>query len=178
MTSRERTLNIPSELEREHSKRNTLRIARWIGSDPARFALLMSLVLNGERMIAQRASWVMSHSIEQTPALAAPWIDKMIRRSCEQDIHNAVQRNIIRSLQLVEIPKRLRGIAVNVCIGNIQSVHSPIAVKACSMVVLTNIAMNEPDLKREIHFMLEPLLLHDSGAVKASAKKALKRLRF
>ncbi len=176
MNAGKRTYDLRSELEREHSKQNTVRIARRIGSDETLFSLLMTLVLSGDRMVSQRASWVMSDCIENTPSLALPWIDKMIRRSQEKDIHNAVQRNILRSLQFVVIPKRLRGIAVNVCAENLQSVHTAVAAKVFSMSVLTNIAQVEPDLRREVVFLVEPLTLHASAGVRSRSKKALKLL--
>ncbi len=169
--------DLSAELMREHSKRNISRVTRWVGDDALRFSMLMELVLNEEPVVARRASWVMSLSIEHYPSLAAPWLRSLLNLLSDDRVHSAVVRNAIRSLQFVEIPSRYRGIAVDRCIDLLRSVHSEIAVRAFAMTVLLNVVRNEPDLRGEVVLVIEPLLEFSSAGVRSRARKVLKALK-
>lgn len=173
-----RSFDLHSALLREHSKTNTHRIVRWIGTDQLRFTQLMNVILGDDALLAQRAAWVLGISVEHSPELAAPWIDAMLKRSTMRGVHPAVPRNILRALQFVPLPKRSRARAVNICADNLQSVHAPIAVKVFSMTVLLNIVRVEPDLLREAVFLIEPLSLHSSAAVRSRTKHVMDLLRI
>ena len=41
-------MNLEAEILREHSKRQSVRIAKWVGSDKRRFKELMVLFLRGD----------------------------------------------------------------------------------------------------------------------------------
>jgi hypothetical protein len=155
---------IDKEILREHSKRNTLRIARWVGDDIGRFSGLMKIFLGRDRVLVQRSSWIMSLCIENAPSLAVPWIPKMIKKCTGNDVHDSVQRNVMRSLQFVETPKRHRGIVVNAAFDILQSAHGSIAAKAFAMTVIAEIARKEPDLKNELLIVLDEILANPSSA--------------
>ncbi|MBI2429025.1 MAG: hypothetical protein HYV29_09575 [Ignavibacteriales bacterium] len=169
-------MNLEAEILKEHSKRQAIKISRWIGGDEVRFAGLMTLFLTGEHHVAQRASWIVSHCADRHPHLIGPWIAKMIKRASEKNVHDAVKRNVVRVLQFVAIPKKFQGIAADLCFGFLQSVESPIAVKAFSMTVLANIADDEPDLKRELSLVLKEMLPFGSSGIRARAKKILHKI--
>ncbi len=54
-------MNLESEILEEHSKRNTIRLAKWIGSDKKRFKELMKIFLKGEYRVTQRSAWILMH---------------------------------------------------------------------------------------------------------------------
>lgn len=167
---------LEAEILKEHSKRQAVKISRWIGDDEKRFEALMDLFLNGEHRVVQRASWIVSHCADNHPHLIGPWIAKMITRASEKNVHNAVKRNVVRTLQFVAIPKKFQGLAADLCFGFLQSVESPIAVKAFSMTVLANIAEDEPDLKRELSLVLNEMLPYGGPGIRARAKKILHKI--
>lgn len=169
--------DLESEILKEHSKVQTVRIARWVGNDKTRFSRLMHLFLSGEPVVVQRSSWIVSHCIERYPSLAVPWIKQLIAKAEEKNVHNAATRNVVRSLQFVEIPKKFRGRVVNFCFKILPEVHSPVAAKAFAMTVLANIARFEPDLKHEIVLVLGELMANTTSAgIRARAKIVLKEL--
>ena len=172
-----RDFDLPFELMREHSKRNIVRVTRWVGDDAHRFAMLMELVLNGEETVSRRASWVMSVCVERNPSLAAPWIRQLIGILDDERSHPAVKRNAIRSLQFIDIPSRSRGRTVDLCITVLRSVRSEIAAKAFAMTVLQNIVKKEPDLRDEAVLVIEPLMEYGSAGVRSRARKVMKALK-
>lgn len=168
--------DLTSEIEKEHSKKNTVRLARWVGRDAGRFARLMELFLGDDPQSNRRSSWVMTYCIERYPELAVPWIKKMISQCMHTNAHDAIQRNVMRSLQFVDIPQGKRGIVVNAGFDILQSVRSSIAAKAFSMTVLANIANREPDLKKELILVLEEILAYPGTAgLHSRARRVLKK---
>ena len=59
-------------LLKEHSKKQALQIANYVGSDPLLFAQLMALFFANEYKITQRAAWVVSCCAEKHPQLILP----------------------------------------------------------------------------------------------------------
>jgi hypothetical protein len=170
-------MNLESEILREHSRVQALRLARWVGSDRRRFRKLMSCFLRGDYRITQRSAWVVGICAERHPELVRPYLGKMIARMQEPGVHDAVKRNVIRILQTVDIPRGLLGIVADICFRYLASIDTPIAVKAFSMTVLARIAEREPDLKRELRIVIEQQLLFGGPAICARARKVLKAIR-
>jgi hypothetical protein len=169
-------VNLEAEILKEHSKRNTLRLARWIGSDSARFALLMDLFLKGEYRVTQRSAWIVAQCADNHPQLILPYLHKMIERMLEPGVHVAVKRNVVRILQRIEIPKKLVGKVATVCFDLLASQKEPIAVRCFSMTVLANIAKQEPDLTNEIRLLIEQQMPWGSAGFRARGRKILTQL--
>jgi hypothetical protein len=169
-------VNLENEIRKEHSKRQAVAVAGWIGADTRRFASLIALFRDGDRQLSQRASWIVSMCGEHRPELIEPWIPLLLRKAKEEDVHPAVRRNVLRVLQFVDIPKRFRGAAVNLCFDFVSSAAAPVAVKAVAMSILANIAHAEPDLKNELTLVITQLLPYGTPGIRARAKKILKQL--
>lgn len=167
---------LEAEILKEHSKRQAVKISRWIGDDEERFAELMNLFLTGEYRVVQRSAWIVSLCAEHYPPLITPWMTKMVAKASEKNVHDAVKRNVVRVLQFVNIPKKIQGRVANLCFDFLRSIDAPVAVKAFSMTVLANIAADEPDLKREIALTVEAMLPYGGPGIRARAKKVLKQL--
>jgi hypothetical protein len=169
-------VNFESEILKEHSKHNTVRLAAWVGSDKKRFKELMDLFLKGEYRITQRAAWIVRHCACKHPQLIEPYLGRMIERMLTPGIHVAVKRNVVGILQDFEIPKRLLGKVTTVCFDLLASQHETVAVKVFSMTVLANIAKQEPNLKNEIRLMIEQQIPWGSAGFKSRGNRVLKML--
>ncbi len=169
-------MHLESAILKEHSKRNTMRIARWVGSDRRRFAQLMRCFLKGEYRITQRAAWIVSYCAEQHPQLLLPYLGRMLDRMMEPGVHVAVKRNVIRILQFITVPKKLQGKVATICFGLLTSQHEPVAVRCFSMTVLANIARQEPELKRELRLVIEQHLPWGTPGINARGKRILRQL--
>lgn len=169
-------MNLQEQILKEHSKHNTVRIARWIGNDKKRFSQLMDLFMKGEYRVTQRSAWIVSHCADEHPALILPYLNKMIDRMMEPDVHIAVRRNVVRLLQNIEIPPSLAGKVATICFELLASQKEPVAVKCFSMTVLANIAKQEPDLKNEIRLMIEQQMPWGTGGFQSRGKRILREL--
>jgi hypothetical protein len=169
-------MDLESEILKEHSKRQTVRIAQWIGDDPKRFKQLMELFLHGEFVVTQRAAWIVSECFDRSPQLIPPWLPALLKKMQEPGVHDAVKRNTVRILQFIDIPKRLLGTAVSACFDFLNSPDAPIAVKANAMTVLLHAAEREPELGRELKTSIELQLPSMIPALCARARIVLKRL--
>jgi hypothetical protein len=169
-------MDLEAEILREHSKRQTRRIAGWIGDDARRFKQLMHLFLLGEYQVTQRSAWIVSECFDLHPKLINPWLPKIFSKLQEPGVHDAVPRNMLRILQFIDIPKSLLGTAATLCFDYLGDVGSPIAVKANAMTVLQRIATREPDLKHELQTSIELMMPYVGVALQARARIVLKQL--
>jgi hypothetical protein len=170
------SMDLETEILREHSKRQTRRIAGWIGDDARRFKQLMQLFLRGEYQITQRSAWIVGECFDHHPQLITPWLPAILSKMQEPGVHDAVPRNMLRILQFIEIPKSLLGSATTLCFDCLNAVGSPIAVKANAMTVLQRIVTREPDLKRELQASIELMIPYVGPALQARARIVLKEL--
>lgn len=160
-------------LRSEHSKKQTDRIVRYIGDDRERFAVLIDLFFKGEYRITQRAAWPLSYCVRAHPALIGPYFKPLLDNLARKDIHVAVVRNTLRLLQDVDIPKRYQGRVMTTCFDFIQSVETPIAVKAFSLTVLANLSSLYPEIRGELQLIIEEQWEHATPAFRSRAKKFL-----
>jgi len=170
-------MDLRETILQEHSKRQMQKIVRWVGNDPKRFSALVKLFLHGEYRVTQRAAWPISYCIEAHPELARPWLKKMLLKTKEPGVHDAVKRNVLRLLQEVNIPKSLQGLTAKISFDFLQDAREPIAVRVFSMSVLANIAPNEPGLKNELRLVVEDMMPLESAAIQARGRKILKQLK-
>lgn len=169
-------MEIESEIRALRSKQQVEKIIRWTGSDSKRFAQLMNFFLHGDEDISKRSAWVLGHCCERKPLLAKPWLNIMIKKMQEPNIHSAIPRNVMRILQYVEIPKSLKGTTVNVCFDYIANTKAGIAQQAFALTVLSNIAEKEPALMKELQVLVRQMLPYSTPAFHARAKKIFKNL--
>jgi hypothetical protein len=163
-------------LRAEHSKRQTDRIVEYVGSDKRRFAALIRLFFAGEYRITQRAAWPLSYCVRAHPELIGPYFKPLLDHLKRKDIHVAVVRNTVRLLQDVEIPKKYHGRVMSTCFDFIQSVETPIAVKAFSLTILSGLADEYPEIRGELRLIIEEQWEHSTPAFRSRAKKVLGKL--
>jgi hypothetical protein len=168
-------MDIRKELLKEHSKKQTTKVVKYIGNDPQRFKLLVTLFLDGPYRVTQRAAWPLAYCVQDNPGLITPHLKKVIAMLDKSGVHDAAKRNILRFLQEIEIPKKFYGILTDRCF-NFMDPKEPIAVRVFAMTVLARIAKAEPDLQKELRIIIEDQLPYASAAYLSRAKKVLKKL--
>lgn len=171
-------MNIQSELEREHSRRQAERIARFACRGKNEFKLLMDLFLGNDYLLAQRAAWSVTICSEHKPELILPWLPRMIKNLEKPGIHDAVKRNTARILQEVVIPKKHHGIAADACFKLFLNKNEAIAVRVFAMTALQNLATTYPEFANELIPLIEDEMAQNPRPAFASrGKKALKFLQ-
>jgi len=169
-------MDLESEILKEHSKRQVMKIAKWIGSDRIRFKQLMELFLNGEPVVSQRSAWTVGYCGEKYPALITPWLPAMLKKMQEENVHCAVKRNVTRTLQYIEIPRKHLGKVITICFNELADPSNTIAVRAFSMYVLAKITKQEPGIINELKLTIEQMLPHATAGLRACSRKVLKQL--
>lgn len=169
-------MNLESEILKEHSKRQTVRIAQWIGSDKKRYRQLMELLLHGEPVLTQRAAWILISCYEIHPPLITLWIPELLKKMQEPNVHDALKRNVVGILQCCELPSSQLGVIATLCFEYLNTPGTPVAIQANAMTVLQRISEREPDLKRELRTSIELMLPYGGGAIQSRARKIVKQL--
>lgn len=169
-------MDIRAEVLKEHSKKQVLKIAAWIGNDEDRFRQFLFVFLNDEYRVVQRISWVLCAVAEEHPNLVEKNIGRIVKKLDEKDIHVAVKRNVIRVLQFLKIPVKHRARVFDHCINYIADPNETIAVRCFAMTVAAKITKQYPDLLGELEQTITLLKKDSTPGLKARAKKVLKDL--
>lgn len=170
-------MNLEQSILAEHSKAQCMRIAHYIGNDKTRFAELMKLFLRGDYRVTQRAAWPLSICVEAYPVLISPWYAQLLRKLEEPNIHGAVTRNIMRTLQHVNIPKKYQGSIMNSCFNYIADPKAAVAVKAFSLTILQHLVKDYPEIAPELITIIEDRWDQETPAFHSRARKLLKSLK-
>jgi len=170
-------MDIREEVLREHSKKQVLKIAAWIGNDEDRFRQFLFIFLNDEYRVVQRISWVLSAVAEAQPKLVEKNIGRIVKKLDEKNIHVAVKRNVVRVLQFLNIPVKHRAKVFDHCINYIADPNETIAVRCFAMSVASKIAKQYPELLGELEQTINLLIKDSTPGLKARAKMVLKEIQ-
>jgi hypothetical protein len=80
-------------------------------------------------------------------------------------------------LQFVEIPRRLQGLAAEICFRFLLDQQEPVAVRCFSLTVLARLAAQEPQLRNEIMLIVEDSLPYASPGFRSRANRVLKQFK-
>ena len=166
-------MNIREALRAEHSKRQTMAIVDHVGSDPKKFAELMSIFFEGEYRLTQRAAWPMNYCAERQPQLIYPYLPRLVAQLERDDVHDAVKRNALRVMQFVDMPSQLKAKTYSICLNLIADPMQPVAVKVFAVTVAAKIAKSSPDLLKELRLVVKETLPHSSVALHKRAREVM-----
>jgi hypothetical protein len=168
-------MNLKDALLEEHSKAQCNKIVAYIGSDKKKFERLMKLFFEGDYRVTQRAAWPMSYCVRNHPELINPYFNKLLNKLGTPGEHDAVKRNIVRLLQVVQIPEKFHGQVMTLCFNFIQDNETAVAIKAFSLTILKNLSKQYPEIKAEIKTIIEERWQYETAAFRARAKPFLKK---
>ncbi len=163
------------------SKRNIGAVVGYVGTDPQRFAGLVSLYEaedRSDKVMAMRAAWAISLCVEHHPKLAGPHIRKFVGQLGRKDIHGGAKRNMVRLLQFVDVPRRLRAEVYSTCLELVADIAEPVAVRAFSITVAAKIAKDHPELMGELRSVVEMFADDPSPAFRSRARQIIPLSRF
>ena len=170
-------MDIEQALRDEHSKTQTLKIVKFIGNDKTRFKKLVDIFLNGEYRVTQRAAWPLSNVALDHPELIKPYFSKLINLLGKPENHPAIDRNILRIFQDIDIPEKHHGNLVDASFKFMMDVKYPAGIRAFAISVAANICKNYPELKRELILILEEFKKYpQQPAISSRLKQAFRTL--
>ena len=170
-------MNFREQLALGHSKLFTNQIVDEISAHPKRMDELMQIFIEGPVQFTQRAAWSISVIAEKHPNLLINYYDLFIKLLNQPNKHDAVNRNIVRALQFVNIPEKFEGRILDVCFRLLKSSEEPIAVKAFCMTVIFNLSKKYPDIVPELRATIEALMPNGSAGIKSRGKRILKAIQ-
>lgn len=168
-------MNIKEALIEEHSKRQAVRIAKYVGNDAERFAELIHIIQTEEYRFVQRGSWVVRHCFDEHPELIEPHLDALVEQ-LRRPNQDAFRRNVLAILASIKIPKRHIEVLADLCFGFLASRKEPVAIRAHSMEVLYQVCTHEPELSNELKLLIEEFMPHETAGFKSKGKKIIARL--
>jgi hypothetical protein len=172
-------VNIRETILQDFRKPNMLLVVDWIGNNPTRFKELMAIFMGNEYRTVQRSAWVLSLVVDKHPELVNPYLPSMVSRMQEEGHEAAVRRNIVRILQFVDLPEDLHGIVMDNCFRFAGDPNEAIAVRCCSLVVLSRLAKLYPEIVPELQAVIEEGLEHGAtAAFRASSRQVYKALKL
>lgn len=143
-------MNLRETILKEHSKKTTDKIVKWVGASAARFDELMHLFLTDEYRVVQRAGWSLSYCAIEHPEFVKKYFKEFFSLLKDEGAHPAVRRNILRLLPFVDIPKRFHGEAIDQCIRFLTTPGEKAAAKAFSLHVLEKMVKVYPEIAGEV----------------------------
>ncbi|MES2778766.1 MAG: hypothetical protein V4651_02615 [Bacteroidota bacterium] len=167
-------MDLRSEILREHSKPQTLRIVQYVGNDKQRMKELMVLFLGNEYRITQRAAWPLSYIGIAHPDLVKPYDGKLLEFLQQQGAHDAVKRNILRLWGETMPSQKYWGELFDICYQLARSKDEAVAIRTFAMQVMSNIVITYPELTFELKSLAEELILLGQPAFISRGKKVLK----
>jgi len=170
-------MNLREEILKEHSKAQRDKIIEWVGDAQQRFDDLFRLFLKDENRVSQRASWPVSYCVEAHPEFMQHHLKELLQNLERPNLHDAIKRNTIRLLQEIPIPEKYHGQVMNICFGYVENPTEAVAIKAFSLTVLGNLAIQYPEIIPEIKFLIEDQLPHQTAAFKSRAKRLMKQFK-
>ncbi|NOS93321.1 MAG: hypothetical protein HOP30_15490 [Cyclobacteriaceae bacterium] len=169
-------MNLLESLKKSPSPAQYKKMIEFIGADKQRFSELISIYLKGPERITQRASTLLVHFAKKQPELIIGQLSILLKHLEHPHASVAIKRNSVRFLQDIAIPKRWQGKVTDICFSFLTSHQESIAVKAFSMTVLANIAIENSELKNELIPIIEDQMPFGSAGFRNRGAKVLKQL--
>lgn len=169
-------MDIRDSLLRDNSKENIEAIAAWVGASEERMQQLVDIFLHDEYRVVQIAAHVIGKVGDDHPELILKYVDQLVKRMQDKEVHIAVKRNVVRVLQYIDIPEYLQGEVMNTCFDFLADPNEAVAVRVFSMTVLDNLSKHYPEIRQELVAIIEDQLEQGcTAAFKARAKTILRK---
>ena len=159
-----------------HSKKVALKIIDDVLRDPSRMDELMECFFDDELRICQRAAWPVGMISEHNPHLILPYLEEMLL-NLEHSKHDALIRNTFRTLQNMDVPEDIEGLAFEKAFNYLLNPQNAIAIRVFAMTVCANIAKKYPELKHELIPVIEEQIPYGSAGFVNRGHKILKALK-
>ena len=172
-------MDIRTELLREHSARQTQRLAQYACSHPTCLAQLLQVFWYGDLRERQLAAGVLGVVGERRPRWLVPHLPGLLAAAQPNTgQHPAVRRGIVRALQYMAVPPEWQALAFDTCLTLLNAPKEPVAIRAYALTAAARLAAPYPELVAEVLAAAEKALIHTtSAALRARAARELPKLR-
>ena len=171
-------MNFRTELLREHSARQTQRLADYACAHPTALAKLLQLFWYGQERERQLAADVLGWVGERRPKWLVPHLPGLLAAAQPTPgQHPAVRRAVARVLQFVPVPEEWQALAFDTCLGMLRAPREPVAIRAYALTAAARLAGPYPELVAEVISAIENVLVTTaSAALHGRAARELPKL--
>ena len=169
-------MNLEHILLSDHAKATTTAMARWIGSDSERFAILWGLFQSGRPPLPQRSAWVITYVCKAAAELRQSYVPQFIEVFLTERPHQAELRAMSQVLSWCTYTEEQMGQLVDLCFERMLSGDVPVAIKVHCMEILFNIVKAEPELAGELRVAIESRMANEQAGFRSRGRKILKGL--
>ncbi len=160
----------------ETSRRTTDSVAELVFQKPELFNDLFSIFLSNREPVSRRAAWVIDTVSEAIPSLIEPRINEIIG-ALGSFRHDGLKRHSLRIISRSPLPgTELLGMLTAICFDWLLSAGESVAVKVHSMDILYRIAIEEPDLRKELADSIGWRMEEGTAGFRNHASKILQKL--
>lgn len=168
-------MDLRKQLLKEHSRENSELIFQYLLDNPLEFRELMEIFTTENYRLNQRSAWIIGLVGDTKGDWLIPYFPTLIE-SLKNPIHDAIARNIYRSLQSISIPEKYEGSLYDLALRDLSNPKSAIAIKVLAMTVAFNISKRHLDLQEELGLVIEEQLPYSSRGFSSRARKILKKM--
>ncbi len=158
-----------------NSKEIVLQVIDEVRKNPSRMQELMDCFFDEDLRLCQRAAWPVGMIADYDPDLIIPYLEKMLV-NLETPHHDAVIRNTFRTLQNIDIPEDIEGLAFEKAFDFLLDPNNAVGIRVFAMTVCGNIALKYPELKHELIPVIEEQMIYGSAGYISRGKRILKSL--
>ena len=162
-------------LMQQLSRRHIEYVAHCIGNNEKEFERLMDIMLYDKEPVVQRAAWAMGVCLEKRPELLSPYVETLIEE-LPRFSNNGVKRQVLKALTTCDISENFKGKIADLCFCWLQASDTPVGVKIHCMQILSNIAVQHPDLALELRTVIIEQIPRNSVGFASRGRKILKQL--
>jgi hypothetical protein len=169
-------MNIRATLINHYSKKTIREVAKYADQKPTHFKQLMEVFLGSPYRISQRAAIPVELCVKKNNDLLTPYFSRLFSLLKKESTEDSLKRNILRTLQYVEVPNRYKGKILSLCFAFLADPKAPIAVRVFSMTVAANISSKLPEIKNELLIVIKDRLPYESAGFVSRGKKILQQV--
>jgi hypothetical protein len=168
-------MDFVAQLLKEHSRSNTDKIIKAIGSSKSDFKKIIDIIYQEEPPLPQRASWVLPGVNAKHPALLTPYLPRFIDTIRVFKV-DAVKRNMMTVLAVHPIAAHLEGKLVTLCFDLVLAPDETVVVKVHALQAIANVCEKHPELINELKAVIAEQVPKNTAAFSARARHILKKL--
>jgi len=177
-------MNLTNQILQEHSANNAELIAEFIELNPDKLEELLKIILQGDKLLAQRSAWVLSKFSDDFYSEFIPYLD-FILSEIEDAKHVAVSRNFARVFtiltddnHLVLLTDKQIDEIVEITFSWVIDETQKAAVVVLGMYTLQNLLQKRPWIAPELKLHIVDNISNGLPSFRAAGKKVLKTINL
>ena len=175
-------MNLTDQILLEHSANNAELIAKFIESNPDRLNELLKIILQGDKLLAQRSAWVLTKFSYDFYSEFIPHLDFILAEIVNAK-HVAVSRNFARVFIVLTDDKHLPLLTdkqideiVEISFGWVIDKNQKAAIIVLGMYTLQNLLHKRPWITPELKLYIVDNFSDGLPSFRAAGKKVLKTI--